>query len=364
MRRFLIFDLFIAPLLICVLFFISEPVAAQRPTNPNGPRPPSGAGTIQPHIFSVGGMVSDAESHTRIDGVRVDLRAFTGGIVATAFTSGNGNFQFNNIPGGSYEVVVEQVGYQAAHQQVAIQGTTLGIMIELRPLARASVVPSGNPTVSKRELSIPHKAHDAMEKGLALLYGKSDYQGSVKQFERATQEYPDYYEAYTEMGVAYMKLGDAANSERTLRKALDLSEQHYEATLFWLASLLSNGQRFAEAEQLARKGVELNANSWEANSELARALLGLGRAAEAEPNALAAVKLRPENANLQLMLANIHIALQNNQALLDDLNAYLKLAPTGPFAGQVRKQRDELQQELQKSQASPPTPSGQNPSTQ
>ena len=63
--------------------------------------------------------------------------------------------------------------------------------------------------VSKRELSIPHKAHDAMEKGLALLYDKSDYQGSVKQFERATQEYPDYYEAYTEMATAQMrKIGE------------------------------------------------------------------------------------------------------------------------------------------------------------
>ena len=364
MRRFLSFDAFIALLLICVLFFVSKPIAAQRPTNPNGPQPTSGAGTIQPHVFSVGGMVSDAESHTRIDGVRVDLRAFTGGTVATAFTSGNGNFQFNNIPGGSYEVVVEQMGYLATHQQVNIQGTTFGIMLELRAIPRASGVSAGNPTVSKRELSIPHKAHDAMAKGLALLYGKFDYQGSVKQFERATQEYPDYYEAYTEMGVAYINLGDAVNSERALRKALDLSEQHYEATLFWLASLLSNGQRFADAEPLARKGVELDANSWQANSELARALLGLGRAAEAETSALAAVKLRPENANLHLVLANIHNELQNDQALLDDLNAYLKLAPAGPFAVQARKQRDELQQELQKTQASPATPSGQNPSAQ
>jgi len=63
--------------------------------------------------------------------------------------------------------------------------------------------------------------------------------------------------------------------------------------LFWLASLFSKGQKFAEAEPLARKAVELNTNSWEANSELARALVGLGRAAEAETSALAASKLRP-----------------------------------------------------------------------
>src|SRR5260221_9111428 len=165
MRRFLSLDLFISLLLICFLLFVCEPIAAQRQSNPNEPRSTSGMGTIQPRMFSVAGRVSDAESHTTIDGIRVDLRAFTGGTIATAFTSGNGNFQFNNIPAGSYEVVVEQMGYQGTHQQVDIQGTTFGLMIELRPIVRPSNMPSGNPIISKRELSIPRKAHDAMQKG-------------------------------------------------------------------------------------------------------------------------------------------------------------------------------------------------------
>ena len=363
MRHFLGFHHFLTPILICVLFFVSEPIAAQKPSNPTTtPRPTSGMGTITPRAFTVSGMVFDAESHARIDGLRVDLRAFTGGTVATAFTSGNGNFQFNNIPAGTYDLVVDQqMGYLSTHEQVQIQGSTFGLMLEVRGMPTASTVYSGSPTVSKRELSIPHNAHDAMQKGLTLLYGKADYKGSIKQFERATQQYPEYYEAYTAMGVAYMDLGDVVNSERVLRKALDLSDAHYVDALFWLASLLSNSERFADAEPLARKGVELNANSWQANSELARALLGLGRAAEAETSALAAIKLRPDNPNLHLVLANIHTELQNNPALLDDLNAYLKLAPTGPFAGQARKQRDEIQQELQNTQASPATPSSQIP---
>jgi hypothetical protein len=363
MRRFLGFDPFLTPILICALLFVSEPIAAQRPSNPTTtPRATPNMGTNTPRTFAVSGMVSDAESHTRIDGLRVDLRAFTGGTVATAFTSGNGDFQFSNIPAGNYDLVIDQqMGYLFTHQQVQIQGTTFGLTLEVRGMPTASAVPSGSPTVSKRELSIPHNAHDAMQKGLTLLYGKADYKGSVKQFERATHEYPDYYEAYTEMGVAYMNLGDVVNSERVLRKALDLSDAHYVSALFWLASLLSNSERFADAEPLARKGVELDANSWQANSELARALLGLGRTTEAETSALAAIKLRPDNANLHLVLANIHTELRNHPALLDDLNAYLKLAPAGPFANQARKQRDEVQQELQNTQASPGPPASQIP---
>jgi hypothetical protein len=53
--------------------------------------------------------------------------------------------------------------------------------------------------------------------------------------------------------------------------------------------------------------------------------------------------------------------LQNNTALLDDLNTYLKLAPTGSFAAQVRQQRDEVQHDLENNKASPVAPSAANP---
>jgi tetratricopeptide (TPR) repeat protein len=306
-------------------------------------------------------MVSDAESQTRIDGVRVELRAFTGGTIATAFTSGNGNFQFNDISRGSYELFVEEQGYATARQRVDVEGSTMGIFVELRSVSGTTPPSSRSPSVSARELSIPHKAHDAMDKGRTLLYAKSNYAASVKQFEHAAQEYPGYYEAYTEMGIAYLKMDDAANSERVLRKALDLSDQHYRDALFWLASLLSSKERFAESEPLARKGVEVDPNSWQANAELARALLGLGRAAEAETAAFAAVKFQPENPTLHLLLANIHGELQDGPALLDDLDAYLKLAPKGPFADQVRKQRDEVRQALQNSKTSSAPSLNQNP---
>jgi tetratricopeptide (TPR) repeat protein len=273
----------------------------------------------------------------------VDLRAFTGGTIATAFTSGNGNFQFNNVGAGTYDLVVEQPGYIALRQSVDVEGPLYGLFIEIHSTPAARSVVGGSPTVSKRELSIPRKAHEDMEKGLVLLYRKSDYPGSLKQFQRAIQEYPDYYEAYTQIGVAYLHLKNSANAEQALRKSLDISQEQYPDAFFWLATLLSNDEHFDQAEPLARKGVELAPNSWQANSELARALLGLNRPAEAEKSAQAAVKLRPDNPLLYLSLANIHGELQDYPALLDDLSNYLKLAPTGPFADQARQQLKQVQ---------------------
>ena len=296
------------------------------------------------------GTVSDAESHARLDGVRLVLNSTRGPSLETFFSGDGGRFVFSNIPAGTYVLVVDLTGYETVNQEVELFNDERALQIELR---RTTDALKGPNTVSVRDLSIPHKAHDDMEKGLALLYGKSDYQGSLKPFEKAIQEYPDYYEAYAQIGVAYMKLADTANSEKAFQESIEVSHQKYVDGYLGLAELYLDGHRFSDAEPLARKAVEIDSNSWRANSELARALVELHRASEAEPSAVAAVKLKPDNATLYLLLANVHIQLQNDRAQLDDLNHYLKLAPTGPFAEQARRQRDQLQQFLAASKSSP-----------
>ncbi|PYU19721.1 MAG: hypothetical protein DMG32_23885 [Acidobacteria bacterium] len=346
---------FAAPLLLAAFIFC-PPLEAQRrsvPSPSSFPDLDSDLGTTtRARSFSISGTVADAQSHIRIDGVRVDLQGLTGGILATSFTSGNGSFQFNNVRPGSYELIFEQPGYNDDREHLEIDGPVFGITVGLRRFAPGGAAEAG-PTVSVRELSIPEKARGAMSKGMSLLYQKSDYPGSIKQFQRAIQAYPNYYEAYAQMGLAYMRNKDAAQSEKALRKSMDLSEEHYPDALFLLAALFSSERRFADAEPLARKSVELDAISWHAQSELAQALLGLKRPDEAEKYAQAAAKLEPDNAMLALLLADVHIQLRNGPALLDDLNSYLKLAPNGRYAEQVRQERDTVRQRLQNTQAAP-----------
>ena len=295
--------------------------------------------------------MSDATSHNRIEGVRVDLLATTGGVVGTTFTRGNGEFTFDNVAQGSYSLAAYYAGYVNSSEQVEVTfGSVLGLDVELRR-APDSQDNKGNNTggsskVSVRELSIPRKAREPMQNGLMLLYEKSDYKASLKQFERAIQAYPDYYEAYAAMGMAYIRLGDAANAEMFLLKSIEVSHEKYVDALWLLAEFYSNDKRFADAQPLARKAVDLDPNSWQANSELARALVGLDQSEDAEESAEKAVKLAPDNPQLRLILANVHMNEDDYPALLDDLNTYLKLAPTGQFAEQARKQRDEVQQRL------------------
>lgn len=302
------------------------------------------------------GWVAEAGNHSRVENVRVELHALTGPIVGQNFTGANGDFEFDNIPAGTYTLIVAPIDYEAVSQQLEVlYAPVLGLEVEVhRPDVGIRETHQGS-KVSVRELSIPQKAQDAMQKGMRLLFQNSDYSGSMKQFQRAVELYPNYYEAYAQMAVAYKELGDTSSAEQALRKSVELSQEHYLDALCLLGALLSDSGRFAEAEPIARKAVELDPNSWQANSALGSALLGLNRNKEAEVSAMAAVKLQPNNPTLHLILANVHIKLLNYPAALDDLNAYLRLDPTGPFAEQARTERDELQRASAPAQVSSAT---------
>ena len=294
--------------------------------------------------YSIIGTVRDPQTNEGLEDIQVELRQFNGPTVGQVFTSQNGNFTFNNLPADTYDVIIERAGFERIDQQVSLTSNLSGIELELRRTRENTI--AGSQVVSARELSIPHKAHDAMEKGMGLLYQKSDYPGSLKQFQLAIKNYPDYYEAYSQMGMAYMKMGDAANSEESLRKSIALSKDRYVDGYFILAKLLTDGKRFADAEAAARKAVELNANSWQGQFELARASYGMNHLTDAEESATTAAKLQPDHPETYLMLANIHGRTRNFAKLVEDLNAFLKLDPNGPQADQARQTRQQILQSL------------------
>jgi len=306
--------------------------------------------------FSITGTVRDGDSNEAAQDTLVELRQFNGPTIAQVYTGQNGGFAFSNLQMDTYDLVVDRTGYDHLDQQVTTT-SNMNIALELHRTG-PGYAPPGGVVVSARELSIPHKAHDAMEKGLALLYQKMDYPGSLEQFQRAVKEYPDYYEAYAQMGVAYIKLGNAVESEQTLRRSIAVSNDHYADAFYILATILSDAKRYAEAEPLARKAVQLDGNAWQARFQLARALYGLDQLDEAQENASEAAQLQPDHAETYLVLANIHGKMRNYGKLVEDLNNYLKLDPTGPQAAQVRQTRDELVQQARDNGPADASPAG------
>jgi Tfp pilus assembly protein PilF len=301
--------------------------------------------------ITISGTVRDANTERPLASVQVSLSGAGIGMSLSSITNSNGDFAFNDVRQGSYFLVVELSGYERLQEQIDSTVPPMGLQISLRPLRPGFEHVGSGPTVSVRELSIPRSARQAMERGLALLHQKSDYKGSLSQFQKAVHDYPDYYEAYAQMGVAYVKLDDPAKAEEMLRTSVDVSKHQYPEALYVLASLYSVQKRLADAEPLAREAVQISADSVPAHQELARALYGLDKYEEAEPVAMEAARLDAKIPQTYLLLADIHLKLQKYPEMIGDLDKYLELAPDGPQAEKARQVREQIQQALKSSES-------------
>src|SRR5882672_999636 len=302
------------------------------------------------HTYGIAGTVRDDNDQHTMENIRVDLKGGTGTPINSTFTRGGGEFEFSGIPNGEYTIEIIAQDYEPFHENVTVEHSERrGLALFLRrPMILGSLKSSA--TISAHELSIPNKAHDEYEKGLSLIYSKSDYKGGIIQFQRAIKDFPNFYEAYAEEGSAYTFLGEIGPAEEAMRKSVALSSGQYSEALLLLAGLLNNTKRFPEAETLSRQGVALDASSWHGHFELARALTALKRPEEAEKSAIQARDLKPDNSAVYLALANIHIQLRNYSDLLKDLDSYLKLSPTGLEADQARKTQNDVRAAMRSEQ--------------
>ena len=205
--------------------------------------------------------------------------------------------------------------------------------------------------VSVRELSIPPKALHAFEQGIELL-AKKDPAGSLAHFQRAILEYSGYYEAYDRIGAADLKLWRIMEAEQAFRKSIDLSGGQYAHPLLALGAILDEQEKFAEAESVIHKGLDLAPESWAGHYYLALAFFGLNRFVEAEKSVHEALRRKTDFPEAYLLLADIHSRDKDYQSLLNDLDKYLKLAPDGPASARAKALREYASGMLYESQSS------------
>jgi hypothetical protein len=293
-----------------------------------------GASTI------AGSVLIDGEAQPAAR-IRVDVRGLGGGDIATAFTDSSGRFEAPASGAGSVIVTVREQGYEPVEQRVDVGsgGITPGVVITLRK-TRTMTTPIGSEgyTVSVHDLKVPGKARHEFEKGLEHLR-KRDVAGSLDYFKEATHAFPDYYEAYYQIGVANLELRRGDEAEHALQRAIDLSGGGYAEAQFALGALLCDRRAYADAERVLRRAIEVDANSWKGHFFLGQALFGQNKLNEAEKSAQEVLLRRSDVASAYILLGNIHIRKHEYALAVKDLDTFLNMKPDGPTADQVREVR-------------------------
>ena len=275
--------------------------------------------------------------------VKVEVRSATGGQVSVAYTDSSGRFQADGSNATSYIVSVEAPGYEPVEERVDPAGAGSSVILTLKKAKTVEPDPSsGRYTVSVRDLSAPGKARKQFEKGLERLQ-KKDVAGSIAYFKEATDAFPDYYEAFYQLGLANLELRRGDEAERALQKAIDLSGGHNADPQFALGALLCDRSQFADAERVTRRGLEIDPVSWRGYLFLGEALYGQNYLAAAEKNARMAISRKSDLASAYVLLANIDIRRHDYRNAITELDTFLKLRPDGPTSKEARDVRNAAQ---------------------
>ncbi len=269
--------------------------------------------------------------------VAVRVKSHAAGIFRSILTDLEGHFEVKSLPPSTYEIVVDEPGYEQAQASTQLDGSSSELVLYLKS-SSVPQPPRVSYAVSVRELKIPNKARREYEKGLGSL-AKKDLAGSLIHFTKASEAFPDYYEAYYHVGVVETRLGHKNEARRAFQRAIDLSGGRYAWAEFGFGYLLYLEGKSEEAVTIIQRGLEADDSSHVGYLILGMALLRLERLEEAERSAHEALLRKPNFAQAYLVLADVYARRHEYRAQMQDLDVYLKLEPNGAESAQVRQAR-------------------------
>lgn len=251
-----------------------------------------------------------------------------------------GNFAFSGLVNGDYSILIEkEPDFENSTTPFTINQArgfpAQSIVLNIRLSYKKGVV--AKPAVINAALaSVPKPALDLYNQGVDK--GKQgDSKAAIELLEQAIKVYPDFPDAYNEMGAQYLKLRDLDKADTAFQAALKIDKTSYGATanhgmtLFYL-------KRFSEAVPVLREAIKMKSDQPGPHYFLGQSLAYLGTFDEADAELTSAVGIAPlQTVEAYRLLAIIHSYKGKKKEAADDLEKYLKLNPTTPDADNLRE---------------------------
>jgi arylsulfatase A-like enzyme/Flp pilus assembly protein TadD len=165
---------------------------------------------------------------------------------------------------------------------------------------------------------------------LARLYlsrgRKSDAEDAIRVFETALSRNPKNPQAWFQLAVLSMDMGDAERAGHSFVRA---AEENPKMGAAWIGrgALAFAASRLAEAEQMIRKGLELEPEARGGRYNLARVLEARGRFDEAESLYRSELSTYADHGKARFNLAQLERQRGNTDGFLAELRASTEKAP-------------------------------------
>ena len=210
-------------------------------------------------------------------------------------------------------------------------------MVHFQVKSADNTVPQSKSAItSVAQAQIPKDARNAFRDGLKE-WEKKNYQQAAANFEKATALYPQYDEAFNDLGMMYAHLDQPDKSRAAFETAVKLNDKNASADRN-LAGLLLRDHNYQAAGDLARKSLAVDPNN-----AFAWTVAAISDFQTGNPDlAIRACKRAHESPHDGYALCH-YVAGQAYERQHDSAAAkleyetYLQETPNGPEAPQVKK---------------------------
>ncbi len=240
--------------------------------------------------------------------------------------------KFSDLPVANYLIEVGAAGYLGVHEEIAVTDVAYDVT--------KTVTLSRDPAAVDLKLKdaglLPSKARKEAEKGMQMLE-LADFPGARKHLEAANHLYPSSSSINFLLGYLALQQKDQDRELEYLTAATKLDPNNVQAQNL-LGQLYYQRGDYAHAVEAEEKVIATNGESLIARKVLANSYLKLKQFQKARENSEWMVeKGGSVGESARLILGQALAGLQQYQAAIDTLKAYLDTEQASPVAPQVRK---------------------------
>ncbi len=199
------------------------------------------------------------------------------------FTDSNGRIEIPLPIPVPYSITIESDGetYDTTTKAFDPLYSRNYIIIHLRPLTATTAPPPGLVSADATDLKVAPKAKEAYEAALKLIQAEQ-YEQALQPLKQAISLQPDYFHAYNDLGVVYMKLNKLDKATEALRQAIKINDKIYFPQLN-LAVVFNKLGKYKEAAERLTKLESTHPNlGLKVYIPLVEALIGAGEWKQAE----------------------------------------------------------------------------------
>lgn len=279
--------------------------------------------------------------------VRVQLMVSAGSTtVAESYTNDEGLTDFDDVEIGNYHVFVSGEGIESTDSGLFEVDNRHGTQFQTVTVRRTEEAnqkaAAGGPMVDVADMNIPKAARKQFNKASGSI-SREQWQKAIEQLNLAVTIYPQYVQAYNNLGVVYARIGDRASERTALQKAVSLNE-HFAPAWVNLARMAIAERDFPTAETLLDKASALAPTDSQTLLILANVELMNLHYPQAIASSQKAHALGQDSHSLVNFIAAR--AYEHESQLPDavtELRTFLKEEPSGVRADAARKELHNLQ---------------------